>query len=144
MFSNFVLFKSSFGGLTDVAQWIECWPGNQRVTGLIPSQAGHTPGLWARSPVGGRGRVARGNHALMFLSLSLSPPSSLSINKIFKKSSFGHFIPFCLLDSLLNSSFSCIFHILPAGKTHFTIWMLFFLSYCNGWNLQCNANRSGW
>ena len=24
--------------LVGVAQWIECWPVNQRVTGLIPSQ----------------------------------------------------------------------------------------------------------
>ena len=24
--------------LAGVAQWIECWPANQRVTGLIPSQ----------------------------------------------------------------------------------------------------------
>ena len=24
--------------LAGVAQWIECWPANQRVTGLVPSQ----------------------------------------------------------------------------------------------------------
>ena len=24
--------------LAGVAQWIECWPANERVTGLIPSQ----------------------------------------------------------------------------------------------------------
>ena len=66
-----------------VAQWIEHWPVNKRVAGLIPSQgtclvAGQVPK---------RGR-ARGNHTLMFLSLSFSLPSSLSknkINKILKK-----------------------------------------------------------
>ena len=45
------------------------------------SQAEHMPGLWARSPV--RGHV-RGNHTLMFLSLSFSLPSSPSKNKEIK------------------------------------------------------------
>ena len=40
------------------------------------------PGLWARSPIGG---VHEANHTLMFLSLSLSLPLSLKINKIFLK-----------------------------------------------------------
>ena len=44
--------KSSDLALAGVAQWIECWPANQRVTGLIPS-LGHIRGLQARSPVGG-------------------------------------------------------------------------------------------
>ena len=35
--------------LAGVAQWIECWPVNQRVTGSIPSHGM----LWARSPIGG-------------------------------------------------------------------------------------------
>ena len=40
------------------------------------------PELWVRSPVGG----VRGNHTLMFHSLSFSfPPLSLKINKILKK-----------------------------------------------------------
>ena len=39
-------------GLAGVAQWIELWPLNQKVTGSIPS-VGHMPGLQARSPVGG-------------------------------------------------------------------------------------------
>ena len=30
--------KKSFRALAGVAQWIECRPVNQRVTGLIPSQ----------------------------------------------------------------------------------------------------------
>ena len=38
--------------LAAVAQWIERWPANQKVTGLIPSQ-GHMPGLLTRSLVGG-------------------------------------------------------------------------------------------
>ena len=43
------------------------------------SQTGHMPGLWARSPVEGR---ARGNHTLMFISLSFSFSSSLSKNTL--------------------------------------------------------------
>ena len=43
--------QNSYQVLAGVAQWIECWPENQRVTGLIPSQ-GICLG-WARSPVGG-------------------------------------------------------------------------------------------
>ena len=38
--------------LAAVAQWIEHWLGNPRVTGLIPSLE-HTPGFQARYPVGG-------------------------------------------------------------------------------------------
>ena len=38
--------------LAGVAQWIECQPVNQRVTGSIPN-LGHMPGLQARSTVGG-------------------------------------------------------------------------------------------
>ena len=38
--------------LADMAQGIEYWPANQRVTGSIPS-LGHMPGLLSRSPVGG-------------------------------------------------------------------------------------------
>ena len=41
-----------YRALAGVAQWIECRPANQRVTGSIPS-LGYMPGLWARSPVGG-------------------------------------------------------------------------------------------
>ena len=40
------------GALAGVAQRIERQPSNQRVAGSIPS-LGHTPGLQARSPVGG-------------------------------------------------------------------------------------------
>ena len=42
------------------------------------SQSGHMPGLQARSAVG---QHVRGKHTLMFLSLSLSLPHSLKINK---------------------------------------------------------------
>ena len=63
-------FEKQSGSLAGVAQWFERQPVNQRVTGSIPSQnnpvrarvAGQTPG---------RGH-ARGNHTLMFLSLSFS------------------------------------------------------------------------
>ena len=63
---------------TAVAQWIEHQPANQRVTSSIPSQGtrlGCGPGpLWGAWHT-------RGNHTLMFLSLSLSLPPTLSKNK---------------------------------------------------------------
>ena len=37
MFYN-ILMKFIFLALAGVAQWIQCWPVNQRVAGLIPSQ----------------------------------------------------------------------------------------------------------
>ena len=30
--------KNDFGALAGVVQWTECWPVNQRVAGLTPSQ----------------------------------------------------------------------------------------------------------
>ena len=59
-----------------MAQWIEHWPGNRKVAGLIPSQA-HA---WVAGQVPSWGGV-RGNHILMFLSFSFS----LKVNKVFKK-----------------------------------------------------------
>ena len=59
--------------LAGVAQWIECQPMNQRVTGSIPSQ-GTCLGCWPGPQLG----CAGGNHTLMFLSLSFSLPSPLS------------------------------------------------------------------
>ena len=32
------IVKCLYLALADVAQWVECWPVNQRVTGSIPSQ----------------------------------------------------------------------------------------------------------
>ena len=58
--------------LAGVAQWIECQPANQRVTGSIPSRA-HA---WVAGWVPSRG-CARGNHTLIFLSLSFPFPSPL-------------------------------------------------------------------
>ena len=52
----------------------ECWPVNRRVAGSIPSRT-HT---WVVGQVLSRGRK-RGNHTLMFLSLSPSLPLSLKI-----------------------------------------------------------------
>ena len=43
--------------LASVAQWIECWPANQRAAGLIPSFV-NKPGLWAISSAGGAGEAA--------------------------------------------------------------------------------------
>ena len=58
--------------LAGVAQWIELWPANQGVAGLIPSQ-GTCLGC----------RHMRENHTSTFLSLS-ALPLCLKINKIFK------------------------------------------------------------
>ena len=70
--------------LDGVAQWIGRRPVNPGVAGSIPS-LGHMPGLQAMSSVEG---TARGNHTLMFLSLSsLYLLPSLKINKILKKKS---------------------------------------------------------
>ena len=44
-------FKDHPRALAAVAQWIEHWPANQRVTGSI--QSGYMPGFWAGPPVGG-------------------------------------------------------------------------------------------
>ena len=64
--------ENIFWALAGVTPWIERRPVNQRVTGSIPSQ-GTCLGCW---PGPSRGR-ARGNHTLMFLSLSFSLPSLL-------------------------------------------------------------------
>ena len=68
--------KYIYIALAGVAQWIECRPANQRVTGLIPSQ-GTCLGC---SPVPQLG-AHESNYTLMFLSLSFSLPSPLSISK---------------------------------------------------------------
>ena len=44
-----MLKKSYDPALAGVSQWIEHWPVNQRIAGLIPGQG--FPGLWARSPL---------------------------------------------------------------------------------------------
>ena len=59
------IFSAALAG---VAQWIECGPMKQKVTGSIPSQG--TARAWVAGQVPSMGR-ARGNHTLMFLSLSL-------------------------------------------------------------------------
>ena len=65
--------------LAGVAQWIECWPVNQRVTCLIPSQ-GTCLGC-GPDHVPSRGH-ARGKHTRMFLVLSpFLPPFPSKINK---------------------------------------------------------------
>ena len=71
-----LFIKNLYFALVGAAQWTECRPANQRVTGLIPSQGtclGCGPGpQWGR---------ARGNHTVMFLSLSFSLFSLFSKNK---------------------------------------------------------------
>ena len=69
-------FKVTELALAGVAQWIECQLVNQRVVDCIPSQG---TCLGCR-PCPSKGR-ARGNHTLMFLSLSPSLLLSLKINK---------------------------------------------------------------
>ena len=62
--------------LAGVAQWIECQTVNPKVASWFPVRA-HA---WVagQDPSGGH---VRGNHTLMFLSLSFSLPSPLSKNK---------------------------------------------------------------
>ena len=69
--------------LAGVAQWIECWPANQRALVQFPVRA-HA---WVAGQVSSWGRM-RGNYTLMFLSLSFSLPSPLSKNKIIIIKSF--------------------------------------------------------
>ena len=47
-----VLKKKLKSALVGMAQWIKCWPVNQRVTSSIPSLR-HMPGLGAASLVSG-------------------------------------------------------------------------------------------
>ena len=65
--------------MAGVAQWIECRPVNQRVSCSIPSQ-----GTCLGCRLGPQMGCMRGNHILMFLSLSFSFPSPLSKNKYIK------------------------------------------------------------
>ena len=60
--------------LAGVAQWVECWPVHQSVTGSI--LPGHMPGSWARSPVGGALEATTHWYFSPFL-----PPSPFSKNK---------------------------------------------------------------
>ena len=69
--------------LAGVAQWIEHWPADQRVTSSIPSPE-HMPGLQARSPVGGMWEAI--THWCFSSSLSPSfPLYKNKLNKILKK-----------------------------------------------------------
>ena len=74
---NLSPLKNSHTAQAGVAQWTECQPVNQRIAGSIPSQ-GICLG-WRSGPLH-EGR-ARGNYTLMFLSLSFSFPSPLSLKK---------------------------------------------------------------
>ena len=54
LLNKYVKSKYLEGSLAGVAQWIECWPENRKVTGRrFYSWSGHMPGLQARSPFGG-------------------------------------------------------------------------------------------
>ena len=68
--------RKTKGALAAVAQWIECWPANQRVEGSIPSW-GTCLGFRLGPPVGGMGEAA--THR--YFSPSLSPSLPLSKNK---------------------------------------------------------------
>ena len=73
-----VIKKAKNRALAGVAQWIECQPTNQRVTGSIPS-LGHMLGVRAMSPAGGAHE--RQPHIEVSLPLFLPPFPSLEINK---------------------------------------------------------------
>ena len=70
--------KKKSHALTGLAQWIECRPANQKVTGLMPNQ-GTFLGCGARSPVGGVPEATDGciSCTSIFLSLFLPPFPSL-------------------------------------------------------------------
>ena len=72
----FIFLRFLFLALAGVAQWIECWPANQRSLVQFPVRA-HA---WVVGQVPRRGHM-RGNHTLMFLSLSFFLLSPLSKNK---------------------------------------------------------------
>ena len=78
--SSLNIFKIVYWTLAGVAQWIECWPANQRVTNLIPSQ-GICLGCRPGSPI----PVADAWEATTHWSFSTSPslflPLSIKINK---------------------------------------------------------------
>ena len=67
----------SFLALAGIPQWIEHWPANQRSPDRFPVRA-HA---WVAGQVPCCGEGVRGNHTLMFLSLTFSLPSPLSKNK---------------------------------------------------------------
>ena len=67
--------------LAAVAQWVKCWPVNQKVIGLIPGQ-GTCLGGWPGSQWGS----VRGNQSMYLSHISVSlplflPPVPLSKNK---------------------------------------------------------------
>ena len=69
--------KNQSYALTGVAQWFECQP-------MKPNGCGFNSQARAQAWVVGQvpsGWCVRGNHTLMFLSLSFSLPSPLSKNK---------------------------------------------------------------
>ena len=70
--------KLEYGALAGVAQEIELWPANQRVTSSIPSQ-GTCLGCGPGSPVGGTREAI--THGCFSPSLSLSFLLSLKLNK---------------------------------------------------------------
>ena len=78
-------YKHLYTSLAGVAQWIECWPVNQRMVVVRFPVRAHA---WAAGQVPSRGHV-RGNHTLMFLSFFSSSLSlSLKTNKIFFKKKY--------------------------------------------------------
>ena len=73
--------KNLNSALVGAAQWIECWPMNQRVAGSILNQGtclGCGPGPLLRA-------LERQPHLYVSLPLFLPLFPSLKINKIFKK-----------------------------------------------------------
>ena len=75
------MLKVTFAELAGVAQWIECWPVNQSVAGLILGQ-GTCLGCGSGPQVGVR---VRQPHIDVSFPLFFPSFPSLKINKIFKK-----------------------------------------------------------
>ena len=77
--------KRRHAALAGVAQWVECWPANQRVTSSIPNWdtcLGYRPDPQYR---------AHERQPYIDVSLPLFLPVSLKINKIFLKTLRGNY-----------------------------------------------------
>ena len=60
--------------LAGIAEWIECWPLNRRVTGSIPSQ-----GTWLGCRPGPQLGHVKGNHLMYLLQADVSLPLFLPL-----------------------------------------------------------------
>ena len=70
-----VLIKIKLSALAGVAQWIECWPVNQRVAGSIPRR-----GTCLSFRSGPQCEPVRSNQWMYILHINVSLPPSLPLS----------------------------------------------------------------